>query len=72
MIIVRCDAPGCVAELRNARLDTIGRLALPHPWIAIGGQRSLASCGPAHLIEALKAPPVERAEADRNDAGAFG
>ena len=56
VIRAECDAPGCVMQCVALRVDALGRVHLPPPWVIFGGgegSRTLTVCKAAHVVPAL-------------------
>ena len=56
-ILLRCDCPGCGLEVEALRVDAMGRLHCPPPWIVYGGSRTLTVCKAEHVNGAALARP---------------
>jgi hypothetical protein len=60
-ILVTCDHPNCVQQAAAIRVDAMGRLHMPQPWVIFGGgdgSRTLTVCKAEHIIGACETPTI--------------
>jgi hypothetical protein len=56
-IRLECDAPGCGKQAMALRVDAMGRMHCPPPWVVYGGSRTLVVCCAEHVNRAAQARP---------------
>jgi hypothetical protein len=54
-ILLTCDCPGCGKQVQALRVDAMGRVHCPPPWVVYGGSRTLVVCCALHVNAAAQA-----------------